>query len=148
MRQRLGEGGLGPEGEEIGGIDDLARRTLVHEEYPHRFLGEFVRMEEPDRRLAVGPQGLLGPVVDFDRLLEIDAIESLRRGDHGRAVGLTRQCLGLRGERVEIEGFRRRKLERRGVGVERCEDQRRCGDCAEGPAPGQCGRHSGRVDRS
>ena len=140
MRQCLGEGGLGSEGEEIGGIDDFARRALVDDENAHRLLGEFVRMEQPDRRFAVGPDRLFGPVIDFDCLLEIDAVEGLRRGDHGRPIRLARQRFGLRREPVEIEGFRRRKFERQGVGVERCEDAGAMWRLRRGPGAGSIWR--------
>ena len=112
MRQCLGEGGLGAEGEEVCGIDDLARRALVDQEDSHRFLGKFMGVEQPDRRLAIGPQRLLRPVFDLDRFLEIDLVQYLRSRDRGRPIGLARQGFGLSRELVEIEGFGRRKLER------------------------------------
>ena len=117
MRQALGKGSLRPEGEEVGGIDDLACSTLVDQRNAHRFLGEFMGMEQADRRLAIGPHRLFRTVVDFDCLFEIDAIERLRRCDFGRLVDLARQIAGRRRKTVERERFGSRKLKAQGSGL-------------------------------
>src|SRR4029079_1609911 len=68
-RKLFGKGSLRPEGEEIGAIEDLARRPVGDYMNVNAFLGEFVRMEEPDGRSAARKNGPFWTIVNLDLFL-------------------------------------------------------------------------------
>ena len=110
-RKPLRECSLGAEGEEIGMVDDLPRRSVVEEVDADPLLGISMRVKEADRCRRICHDGAIGPIGDVHLGIEIDPLEHLASPDEGRHIGFCgkRTCIG--GEPVEVERLGRPEIE-------------------------------------